>query len=266
MYFLSFLGRPCFFWAKLTETSVASAEVHHWIRALFQIVIGMFPVENYSAFQARIRKGKKNQSTSGMDLCSQIIATSHDLTPWWFFKDNPLISGKSRLERCYNLARFVVSFWLGDDDFLTGILTTELNHHLLHRPGFFLISLGPHFFLGFVELVTFLMDSTMDSPPFGVRICLGRAVFFRHRSKSRQSKLANWHHVANHGKNSPIFWGGMYLSKLAGGSNSFLYSPRTLGKTNPCWFIFFKWIETTNRVIIKMMDFVHFAMSVKTGV
>jgi len=38
---------------------VDSTEVHHWIRALFQIVIGMFPVENYSAFQARIRKGKK---------------------------------------------------------------------------------------------------------------------------------------------------------------------------------------------------------------
>lgn len=28
--------------------------VHHWIRALFQIVIGMFPVENYSAFQDEI--------------------------------------------------------------------------------------------------------------------------------------------------------------------------------------------------------------------
>ena len=57
---------------------------------------------------------EKKKSTSGMDLSSQIIATSHDLTPWWFFKDNPLISGKSRLEKCYNLARFVVSFLFGD--------------------------------------------------------------------------------------------------------------------------------------------------------
>ena len=36
----------------------------------------------------------------------QIIATSHDLTPkLWFSKGNPLISGKSRLVKYYNLAR-----------------------------------------------------------------------------------------------------------------------------------------------------------------
>ena len=39
----------------------------------------------------------------------QIIATSHDLTPngglVWFSKGNPVISGKSRLVKHYNLAR-----------------------------------------------------------------------------------------------------------------------------------------------------------------
>ena len=38
----------------------------------------------------------------------QIIATSHNITPkWCFSKRKPLISGKSRLVKYYNLARYL---------------------------------------------------------------------------------------------------------------------------------------------------------------
>ena len=42
-------------------------------------------------------------------MSGQIIATSHDRFPpkWWFSKGNPLISGKSRLVKYYNLARYI---------------------------------------------------------------------------------------------------------------------------------------------------------------
>ena len=42
-----------------------------------------------------------------MNHSGQIIATSHDLGPQKvaFWKGNPLISGKSRLVKYYNLAR-----------------------------------------------------------------------------------------------------------------------------------------------------------------
>ena len=44
-----------------------------------------------------------------MHISGQIIATSHDLTPkWWFSKGNPLISGKSRLVKYYNWTRCIL--------------------------------------------------------------------------------------------------------------------------------------------------------------
>ena len=46
--------------------------------------------------------------SSGDYFSGQIIATSHDLTPnGGLVKGNPLISGKSRLVKYYNLARFL---------------------------------------------------------------------------------------------------------------------------------------------------------------
>ena len=50
-----------------------------------------------------------SSSSSSSSSSGQIITTSHDLTPngskWWFSKGNPLISGKPRLVKYYNLAR-----------------------------------------------------------------------------------------------------------------------------------------------------------------
>ena len=60
------------------------AEVHHWIRALFQIVIGMFPVENYSAFQA---KSKMKQKTQPGDSSRNLFI------PWFGGHQPPLFSG-----------------------------------------------------------------------------------------------------------------------------------------------------------------------------
>ena len=59
----------------------------------------------------QLRKGTQQKEIwNASDSSGQIIATSHDLTlRWWFSKGNPLISGKSRLVKYCNLARFFLS-------------------------------------------------------------------------------------------------------------------------------------------------------------
>ena len=50
------------------------------------------------------QRGKKLH----FNLSGQTIVTSHDLTTkWWFSKGTPLISGKSRLVKYYDLAKFI---------------------------------------------------------------------------------------------------------------------------------------------------------------
>jgi len=55
-------------------------------------------------------------------ICSQIIATSHDLPKWWLSKGNPLISGKPRLVKYYYLARYMC------------LLTFLSYHHGIYHP------------------------------------------------------------------------------------------------------------------------------------
>ena len=63
--------------------------------------------------------GKQNDSgkwTRTEDVSGQIIVTSHGRKPpkWWFSKGIPLISGKSRLVKYYNLARCMNPIENGD--------------------------------------------------------------------------------------------------------------------------------------------------------
>ena len=63
----------------------------HWIPV--DVTIGM----NYT-----------NTAVGGAHYSAQIIATSHDLSPQRLAQEgNPLISGKSRLVKDYNLARMI---------------------------------------------------------------------------------------------------------------------------------------------------------------
>ena len=71
----------------------------------------MESIRGFFVFSLLFHDIKVGCSSSFIDskciLSRQIIATSHDLTPkWWFSKGNPHISGKSRLVKYNNLARY----------------------------------------------------------------------------------------------------------------------------------------------------------------
>ena len=103
LFFLEGISRVCFFsqvQSELLSTALAIAALRRCFGPTSALVVTWIN----RLFQIRGRRGKFVCILSG-----QIIATSHDLTPkWWFSKGHPLNSGKPRLVKYLCLMNYVL--------------------------------------------------------------------------------------------------------------------------------------------------------------